>query len=62
MKSCRCEHSVTRERIANAKSAVQKETAVTAYFSSKQLLLFAFAQHDCIAIECKREQTWLNTK
>ena len=28
-------------------SSVQRQTAVTAYFSSKQLVLFAFAFHCC---------------
>ena len=27
-------------------SAIQSQTAVTAYFPSKQLLMFAFVQHD----------------
>ena len=36
----------SRDRLWRVNSAVQRQTAVTAYFSSKQLLLFAFARQN----------------
>ena len=36
--------------IEQGSSGVQRQTSVTAYFSSKQLLLFAFARHNGYAV------------